>query len=132
MRRRALTAAGQLEEDREELSKLRVTQAANSSASKVNQITVVRKKIARALTAINQKIKTETRKAFEGKKYLPKDLRPKTTRAIRRRLTKQESHVKAKAPAGAKVKKLVPRTTLRQAKKLANQKKLKYAVVAEA
>jgi len=47
----------------------------------------VRKSIARVLTVINQTQKQQLRKAYEGKAYLPLDLRPKKTRAIRRRLT---------------------------------------------
>jgi large subunit ribosomal protein L35e len=120
-----------LEESREELSTLRVTQAANSNASKVNQITGVRKEIARILTAVNQKAKAAVRETWAGKKYIPKDLRQKKTRAMRRALSKSETHVLAKGQKGAVVKKLVPRTTLRQAKKLANRKKLTYAVLAE-
>jgi len=122
----------QLEEAREELSRLRVTQAANASASKVNQITNLRKDIARILTAINLKVSAASKEQYKGQKYLPKDLRVKATRAIRRRLTVAETHVKAKGPKGAKVNKLVPRMTLRQAKKVSNRSKAPYAVLAEA
>jgi large subunit ribosomal protein L35e len=48
----------------------------------------VRKSIARVLTVINQKARRGTREYYKDKKYLPLDLRPKKTRAIRRRLTK--------------------------------------------
>jgi large subunit ribosomal protein L35e len=48
----------------------------------------VRKSIARVLTVINQKARKNTREYYKDKKYLPLDLRPKKTRAIRRRLTK--------------------------------------------
>ena len=54
------------------------------------------------------------REAYAGKKYLPLDLRPKKTRAIRRRLTASE--------AGAK--------TAKQAKKEAYFPMRKYAVKA--
>lgn len=47
-----------------------------------------RKSIARVLTVMNQKQRTNLRELYKGKKYLPLDLRPKQTRAIRRRLTK--------------------------------------------
>ena len=48
----------------------------------------MRKSIARVLTVTNQKLRQGTREHYKKKKYLPLDLRPKKTRAIRRRLTK--------------------------------------------
>ena len=51
---------------------------------------VVRLSIARVLTVISQKQKAALREAYKKKKYLPLDLRPKKTRAIRRRLTKHQ------------------------------------------
>lgn len=48
----------------------------------------VRKSIARVLTVINQKARRNTREFYKDKKYLPLDLRPKKTRAIRLRLSK--------------------------------------------
>lgn len=48
----------------------------------------VRKSIARVLTVTNQKARQATREHYKNKKYLPLDLRPKKTRAIRRRFTK--------------------------------------------
>lgn len=47
----------------------------------------VRKSIARVLTVMNQKQRQNLREFYKNKKYLPLDLRPKKTRAIRRRLT---------------------------------------------
>ena len=51
---------------------------------------VVRLSIAQVLTVISQKQKSVLREAYKNKKYLPLDLRPKKTRAIRRRLTKHQ------------------------------------------
>ena len=51
---------------------------------------VVRKSIAQVLTVISQKQKLALREAYKSKKLLPLDLRPKKTRAIRRRLTKHQ------------------------------------------
>lgn len=51
---------------------------------------VVRKSIAQVLTVISQKQKFALREAYKNKKLLPLDLRPKKTRAIRRRLTKHQ------------------------------------------
>lgn len=48
----------------------------------------VRKSIARVLTITNQKARQNIREYYKNKKYLPLDLRPKKTRAIRRRFTK--------------------------------------------
>jgi hypothetical protein len=51
---------------------------------------VVRLSIAQVLTVISQKQKAILRDAYKNKKFLPLDLRPKKTRAIRRRLTKHQ------------------------------------------
>ncbi|KAI3975965.1 hypothetical protein MKX01_016648, partial [Papaver californicum] len=51
---------------------------------------VVRLSIAQVLTVISQKQKYALRDAYKNKKFLPLDLRPKKTRAIRRRLTKHQ------------------------------------------
>lgn len=51
---------------------------------------VVRLSIAQVLTVISQKQKAALREVYKNKKYLPLDLRPKKTRAIRRRLTKNQ------------------------------------------
>ena len=51
---------------------------------------VVRLGIAQVLTVMSQKQKLALREAYKNKKYLPLDLRPKKTRAIRRRLTKHQ------------------------------------------
>lgn len=55
---------------------------------------VVRKSIARVLTVINQTQKSQLRLFYKDKKLLPLDLRTKKTRAIRRRLTKEEAGAK--------------------------------------
>lgn len=51
---------------------------------------VVRLSIAQVLTVISQTQKATLREAYSKKKYMPLDLRPKKTRAIRRRLTKHQ------------------------------------------
>ena len=48
------------------------------------------------LTAISQTQKENLRKFDKGKKHKPLDLRPKKTRAMRRRLTKHEEKLKTK------------------------------------
>merc|ERR1712226_1786684 len=80
----------QLDELKTELSQLRVAKVTGGAASKLSKIRIVRKSIARVLTVINQTQKENLRKFYKNKKYMPKDLRPKKTRAIRRQLTKHE------------------------------------------
>ncbi|KAG9129612.1 hypothetical protein Leryth_014454, partial [Lithospermum erythrorhizon] len=74
---------GQLKDLKAELALLRVA-----------KVTVVRLSIAQVLTVISQKQKSALREAYKNKKYLPLDLRPKKTRAIRRRLTKHQASLK--------------------------------------
>ncbi|KHJ34030.1 putative 60s ribosomal protein l35 [Erysiphe necator] len=81
----------QLGELKTELGQLRTQKIAGGSASKLTKIHDIRKSIARVLTIINSKQRSQLRLFYKGKKYLPLDLRPKQTRAIRRRLTKHES-----------------------------------------
>ncbi|GAB1286308.1 60S ribosomal protein L35 [Apodemus speciosus] len=110
----------QLDDLKVELSQLRVAKVTGGAASKLSKIRVVRKSIARVLTVINQTQKENLRKFYkqaaesllwrlsplgilggaasphQGKKYKPLDLRPKKTRAMRRRLTKHEEKLKTK------------------------------------
>jgi len=74
----------------------------------------IRKAIARVNTVITQQDRAAAKAEYAGKKYLPTDLRQKKTRAIRRRLTKDEAS----------------RKTIRQQRKLYAVKPLKYAVKA--
>lgn len=75
---------------RKELSELHVAKVTDGAVSKIAKIKGVRKSIARVLTVHNQKVKEGLRKAAAGQKYLPKDLRAKKTRAMRRALTKEQ------------------------------------------
>merc|ERR1711893_464350 len=84
----------QLEELKTELSALRVAKVTGGAASKLSKIHIVRKSIARVLTVIHQTQKENLRKFYRNKKYKPKDLRPKKTRAIRRQLTAHELSLK--------------------------------------
>ncbi|KAI1799782.1 60S ribosomal protein L35 [Daldinia bambusicola] len=72
-----------------ELGQLRIQQVV-SSGSKLNKIHDLRKSIARVLTVVNLKQRSQLRLFYKNKKYLPLDLRPKQTRAIRRRLSPEE------------------------------------------
>ncbi|KAI1501756.1 60S ribosomal protein L35 [Biscogniauxia marginata] len=72
-----------------ELGQLRIQKIA-SSGTKLNKIHDLRKSIARTLTVVNLKQRQQLRIFYKNKKYLPLDLRPKQTRAIRRRLSPKE------------------------------------------
>ncbi|KAF9503944.1 hypothetical protein BS47DRAFT_1444956, partial [Hydnum rufescens UP504] len=65
----------QLQELKTELLSLslRVQKIASPSASKLSQISTVRKSIARVLTVTNQKARQNLREYYKNKKYLPLD-----------------------------------------------------------
>jgi large subunit ribosomal protein L35e len=103
-----------LQDLRKELSELHVAKVTDGAASKVAKIKGVRKSIARVLTVHNQAQKEGLRKALKGKKYVPKDLRVKQTRAKRRALNKTEAKHK----------------THKARRKLASYPKIKFAIKA--
>ncbi|KAF0892673.1 hypothetical protein E2562_017651 [Oryza meyeriana var. granulata] len=84
----------QLKDLKAELSLLRVAKVTGGAPNKLSKIKVVRTSIARVLTVISQKQKAALREAYKKKSLLPLDLRPKKTRAIRRRLTKHQLSLK--------------------------------------
>ncbi|KAJ8449975.1 hypothetical protein Cgig2_029337 [Carnegiea gigantea] len=99
----------QLKALKDELSLLRVAKVTGGAPNKLSKIfdagwfvhrlfwngrKVVRLGIAQVLTVMSQKQKEALREAYKKKKYLPLDLRPKKTRAIRRRLTKHQASLK--------------------------------------
>jgi len=96
----------QLKELKQELGALRVAKVTGGAPNKLSKIKVVRKSIARVLTVISQNQRAALRKAYTNKKYLPLDLRPKKTRAIRRQLTKHQ--LKAKTEKQLKKDKAFP------------------------
>merc|ERR1712019_191406 len=104
----------ELQKHRKELASLRVSKVAAAPQVKLAKVRAVRENIAKVLTVINEKRRAEARDAFGKKKYMPRDLRMKKTRAFRRRLTKFER----------------TRTTTRAQKKSDNAKLRKYAVAA--
>merc|ERR1712217_1011587 len=80
----ALTA--KLAELRQALATLKVAKVTAQSASKLGKINVVRKDIAKVLTVINQTRKAELQNLYRGKSVKPVDLKPRKTRALRKRL----------------------------------------------
>jgi large subunit ribosomal protein L35e len=86
----------QLDELKKELASLRVAQVTNGAPSKLAKIKVVRKDIARVLTVISQTTRDKLRLKLRRNKdkpelglvkRIPKQLREKKTRAMRRALT---------------------------------------------
>ncbi|KAF3660510.1 60S ribosomal protein L35-2 [Capsicum annuum] len=98
----------QLKDLKAELALLRVAKVTGGAPNKLSKIKVVRLSIAQVLTVISQKQKSALREAYKNKKYLPLDLRPKKTRAIRKRLTKHQllSYEKAVVSWRGQVKKI--------------------------
>lgn len=84
----------QLKDLKAELSLLRVAKVTGGASNKLSKIKVVRLSIAQVLTVMRQKQKAALREAYKNKKHVPLDLRPKKTRAIRRRLTKHQASLK--------------------------------------
>ncbi|KAK6463079.1 hypothetical protein DFJ63DRAFT_318255 [Scheffersomyces coipomensis] len=78
----------QLVELKKELANLKVQKLQKPTLPRIH---TVRKNIAKVLTIINLNQRESVRAFYAGKKYQPKDLRAKKTRAIRRRLTKFEA-----------------------------------------
>lgn len=89
---------GDLEKEAEdlriELGQLRVAQVTAGPSSKLSKIREVRKSIARVLTVLSSQKREALKELYKGKKYVPLDLRAKKTRAIRRRLTKEQINKK--------------------------------------
>ncbi|GMH78418.1 hypothetical protein TrST_g10660 [Triparma strigata] len=83
----------QLDELKQELQNLRVAKVTGGAASKLAKIKIVRKSIARVLTIYNTKAKEGVRELCKGKKYAPKDIRAKKTRAMRRALSPKEKKI---------------------------------------
>jgi len=106
----------QLTELKSELQTLRIAQVTGGAPAKLAKIKEVRKNIARVLTVANQQAKSKLREKYAGQKFVPVDLRPKFTRAIRRKLTPEQ----------------LARKTLRQKRALKAYPKRVFAVKASA
>lgn len=84
---------------------MRVNKVASGVASKLAKIKVIRKSIARLLTVMNEKRRRELKESFRTRSGIrayneanktsfsvgrtPKELRPRMTRALRRKITKK-------------------------------------------
>jgi len=81
---------------KQELANLRVSQStATGVSTKLGKIKSVRKNVARVLTVLNQRAMDSYRNQIKRDKLplhkVPKQLRPKKTRALRRAMTKKEA-----------------------------------------
>jgi len=76
----------QLEDLKNELVQLRVLKVVGGTPAKLARIREVRKSIARCWTVWNENRRNSTKVDWKGKHHKPLDLRPKLTRAQRRRL----------------------------------------------
>ncbi|KAB1226053.1 60S ribosomal protein L35, partial [Morella rubra] len=88
---------GQLKDLKAELALLRVAKVTGGAPNKLSKMcpfSLSLSLFSPVLTVISQKQKAALREAYKKKKYLPLDLRPKKTRAIRRRLTKHQASLK--------------------------------------
>ena len=74
----------------------------------------MRKSIAKVLTILNEKRRDAAKETWKNKKYTPKDLRTKGTKAFRSGLTKDQEKLQ----------------TVRAQKKAANSRTRKYAIAA--
>ncbi|KAF7997261.1 hypothetical protein HCN44_005538 [Aphidius gifuensis] len=77
----------QLDDLKTELTSLRAAKFTEGSQTKMLKVNGVRKAIARVNIVMHQKQKENIRLLYKNKKYKPLDIRPKKTRAIRRKLT---------------------------------------------
>ena len=85
------TIRANIEKLKDELKNLRNAKAASGSATKLAKIKVVRRNIARNLTALNAKERaTLAGKLHKGSNKRALFLRDKLTRSVRRRLTKEQ------------------------------------------
>merc|ERR1712166_643189 len=107
------TLVQNLNKFRSELVGLRTSKFSSAPQVKLARIRVVRKAIAKVLTVLHEKRRDAAKTEYKDKKYTPRDLRAKGSKAFRKNLTK---HAKS----------LV---TTRQAKRNGNFRQRRYAVV---
>ncbi|CAD8086219.1 unnamed protein product [Paramecium sonneborni] len=79
-----------LEKLKGELIQLRTVKVSAGNAQKLGRIGLVRKRIAKFLTVINEQRRNQVKSTTKHASNLPVDLRGKKTRAIRQRLTRSE------------------------------------------
>merc|ERR1711865_9996 len=108
-----VTLVQNLNKFRSELVGLRTSKVSSAPQVKLARIRVVRKAIAKVLTVLHEKQRDEAKTAHANKKYTPRDLRAKRSKAARRQMTKHSKSL----------------VTTRQAKRNGNFRQRRYAVV---
>eukprot|EP01055_Gregarina_sp_Pseudo9_P003665 Gregarina_sp_Pseudo_9__3664@NODE_3814_length_552_cov_289_972710_g3494_i0_p1_GENE_NODE_3814_length_552_cov_289_972710_g3494_i0NODE_3814_length_552_cov_289_972710_g3494_i0_p1_ORF_typecomplete_len124_score23_85Ribosomal_L29/PF00831_23/3_6e12Ribosomal_L29/PF00831_23/1_8e03ELL/PF10390_9/2_5e02ELL/PF10390_9/0_12Ino80_Iec3/PF14612_6/0_095Sds3/PF08598_11/0_25YqzH/PF14164_6/2_5YqzH/PF14164_6/2_3e02DUF4619/PF15398_6/6_6_NODE_3814_length_552_cov_289_972710_g3494_i098469 len=103
-----------IQKEKETLASLRVGFDHKSHLNKVGKIQLARKNIARALTVYNELRREAAKAEYANKRWKPRELRPKLTRAMRQRLTPEQA------------KKVTPK----EAKRAANFPKRRFVVLA--
>eukprot|EP00766_Chilomastix_caulleryi_P004194 gnl/Chilomastix_caulleri/537.p1 GENE.gnl/Chilomastix_caulleri/537~~gnl/Chilomastix_caulleri/537.p1 ORF type:complete len:143 (+),score=38.68 gnl/Chilomastix_caulleri/537:40-429(+) len=84
-----------LGEYKKELLELRIAKVTSRIPQKLSRLSVVRHDVARLNTVLCAKAREDAIKTFKGKKYVPKDLRARKTRAIRRALSTRQQNLKS-------------------------------------
>eukprot|EP00818_Percolomonas_sp_WS_P001808 CAMPEP_0117450778 /NCGR_PEP_ID=MMETSP0759-20121206/8650_1 /TAXON_ID=63605 /ORGANISM="Percolomonas cosmopolitus, Strain WS" /LENGTH=118 /DNA_ID=CAMNT_0005243323 /DNA_START=43 /DNA_END=396 /DNA_ORIENTATION=+ len=84
-----------LDEYKNELFQLRIAKVTGQGGN-VGQMRSVRRTIARIITIMNEQSRTELRKLYKDEKFIPVDLREKSTRAMRNRIPKSQSKLKTR------------------------------------
>ena len=82
-----------LENQRKTLVGLRTSKVASAPQVKLAQIKFVRKNVAKLLTVMNEKRRSAAKDEWKSKKYTPKDLRTKGTKASRSGLSKDQKKI---------------------------------------
>lgn len=86
----------QLDDLKQELANLRVAKVTGGTASKLAKIRIFRRDIAKILTVMSHNQRENLRKFYRDKRFKPRDLRPKLTRAKRRELTPHEKSIQTR------------------------------------
>lgn len=86
----------QLDDLKQELANLRVAKVTGGTASKLAKIRIFRRDIAKILTVMSENQRANLRQFYKEKKFKPRDLRPKLTRAKRRELSTHEKKIKTR------------------------------------
>jgi large subunit ribosomal protein L35e len=98
---------------RSELVGLRTSKVSSAPQVKLARIRVVRKAIAKVLTVLHEKRRDAAKGEYKNKKYTPRDLRAKSSKAYRNKMTKHSQGL----------------VTQKEAKKAGNFRQRRFAVV---
>ncbi|ELP95162.1 60S ribosomal protein L35, putative [Entamoeba invadens IP1] len=91
--------AAKLVELKTEYANLRTAKVTGGQPAKLSKLRVVRRNIARLLTFMNTQRKNQLRVYYKQSKYIPKELRPRTTKKQRLALTPEQKNAKTKKQA---------------------------------